>query len=290
MPFEDQIILIDNPKVFDGYTPYCNPFKTNRVRRVIEEVRRLCCSILPHGKLGHLRSNKIFVGYFDRSFDSLDLLHDLFAEIEKHPQTQFEVLVGKGDYILGEELSDKIPENVDALFINNMNIDNSRLRYLPMGRDFRSIDVFKNRTPCNKKKSLCYCNFSVSTHPVRQQIPQMIEDKPFILKQHLGDFLNYSITREEFFDTLESSKYCICPRGNAFDTFRMWDSLYSGTIPIVVREAVYHDLLDDLPILFLDGYEEIEQLNEAMLESKYDEMLDTKFNFEKLTASWWLKK
>ena len=104
----------------------------------------------------------------------------------------------------------------------------------------------------------------------------------------MGRFLDYELSREEFFDDLESAKFCICPRGKAFDTFRMWDALYCGTIPIVVKEAVFHELLNDLPILFLQSYEEFESLTAEQLEATYQEMLKTKYNFEKLRASYWL--
>ena len=70
----------------------------------------------------------------------------------------------------------------------------------------------------------------------------------------------------------------------------MWDDLYSGTIPIVVREAVFHKLLDDLPILFLNSYDDFKNLSAETLESSYEQMLDRKFNFEKLTASYWLNQ
>ena len=287
-PFNEQIILINNPRIFDGYTPYRIPFKKNRIAAAASGVCRFGRSLISSAEFGKLRSDKIFIGYFDRSFDRLDILREVFAQIECLPEIQFEILIGKGDYCVEKQLSENIPENVDRIYANNLNARDSRLQYLPMGRDFRSVDVFKNRHPCEDKKTLCYCNFSTSTHPVRKQLLGMIESKSFIVKQHLGEFLNYSITREEFFDALESSKFCICPRGNAYDTFRMWDALYSGTVPIVVREAVFHELLEDLPILFLDSYDDFENLDAEALESAYSRMLDTEFNFEKLRASCWL--
>ena len=288
IPFDEQLVLINNSGIFDGYTPYRNPYKKNKIAAVANEILRLGKSFFASREFGKLGSNRIFVGYFDRSFDSLDILSEVFTQIESLPQTRFEVLIGKGDYVVDKELAETIPENVDCIYVNNLNTRDSRIHYLPMGRDFRSIDTFKNRQPCKDKKMLCYCNFSVNTHPVRKQILSMMENKPFIVKQHLGEFLNYSITRGEFFDALESSKFCICPRGNAYDTFRMWDALYSGTVPIVVREAVFHEQLEDLPIMFLDCYEDFERLDAEMLESSYSKMLNTEFNFGKLTNSSWL--
>ena len=290
IPIDEQIVLINNRKIFDGFLPYRFPLKRKRTLSLVGEFCRFGKSLFSLAGLGKLRSNKIFIGYYDSSFDSLNILTDLFEQIKKFPETRFEILIGKGDYAVEQDLADRTPENVDRIFLNNLNLSDSRFHYLPMGRDFRSIDVFKNRQPVSDKSTLCYCNFSVNTHPARQQVLEMVEDKSFIVKQHLGQFLNYSVTREEFFDALGASKFCICPRGNAYDTFRMWDALYSGTIPIVVREAVFHKLLDDLPILFLNSYDDFKNLSAETLESSYEQMLDRKFNFEKLTASYWLNQ
>ena len=46
----------------------------------------------------------------------------------------------------------------------------------------------------------------------------------------------------------------------------MWDSMYLGTIPIVVREAEFHRELEDLPILFLDSYDAFSELTVDFLE------------------------
>ena len=104
----------------------------------------------------------------------------------------------------------------------------------------------------------------------------------------MGNFLAYSIPRQEFLTKLATAKFCICPRGNAIDTFRLWDCLYVGTIPIVVREAVFHEQLSDLPILFLDHYSEYRQLSAEFLERTYETYLRTAFNYSKLDVRYWL--
>ena len=280
IPFGDQIILLNNPQLFDGYTPYFYPRKKTKpldfIKRIFFKPPSLSAT------------SRIFAGYFDHSFDHLDQLKPLFDAIRHQSQSRFEVVIGKGDYLANPQFLQSIPENVHTLFLNNLNDHDSRLRYLPMGRDFRSIDVFRERKPGGDKRMLCYCNFSTNTHPIRKQIAEALRDKPFISKQHLGKFLKYEISRAEFYDDLQSAKFCICPRGNAYDTFRMWDALYCGTIPIVVREAVFHELLLDLPILFLDHPREFAELDEPQLERIYEEMVGRKYNFEKLKASAWL--
>lgn len=89
---------------------------------------------------------------------------------------------------------------------------------------------------------------------------------------------------------MSESKFTICPRGNGIDTFRLWDSLYLGAIPIVVKEAVFHQYLDDLPILFLDSYEDFAKLNREFLVENYQNMLRKKYNYNKLLLSYWINE
>ena len=115
-------------------------------------------------------------------------------------------------------------------------------------------------------------------------------DKNFIGFEHMGKFLKYPISRSEYFTKVSKSKFNICPRGNGIDNFRLWDSIYLGAIPIVVKKTVFHDYLKDLPILFLDSYEEFENLNKEFLEETYQKMLKKKYNYKKLLFSYWINK
>ena len=56
-----------------------------------------------------------------------------------------------------------------------------------------------------------------------------------------------------------------------------------GSIPVVKYE-ITHDCVKDLPILFIDDWN---QLNESFLNNKYEEMINKKWNMEKLKISYW---
>ena len=81
----------------------------------------------------------------------------------------------------------------------------------------------------------------------------------------------------------------ICPRGCGLDTYRMWDCLYFGCIPIVVKYDGYDDF-NDMPILFVDKWEDYLNLTEEYLTNKWKEMLEKSYNYDKLKFSWWENK
>jgi hypothetical protein len=172
---------------------------------------------------------------------------------------------------------------------NNVSTVSPKLRFLPMGRDFRSQEAARAARPNPRPDTLVYCNFSVDTHPDRQRVHDSLRDKTdFVRFDHMGGFRRYSLTREEFFLRLGASKFSTCPRGNGIDTFRLWDSLALGVIPIVVREPALHRDLDDLPILFLDRIEDFARLEAARLEKIYEDMANREWNYAKLTLGHWL--
>jgi hypothetical protein len=198
-------------------------------------------------------------------------------------------MVGKGDYEVDASVVAGFPSNLRRLTANNVNVDDSRIGYLPVGRDFRNRDLLSDRRPGGNKSIVCYSNFSLDTHPIRRDAYRALQDKGFVKFQHMGRFLDYPIPRREFLEQLESSMFCVCPRGNGIDTFRLWDCLYSGTVPILIREATFHEQLQDLPILFLEEYGQLSQLTEQFLRQSYSKFLNTTYNFHKLTREYWIR-
>ena len=261
--FEQQIVLLNNPLFAKGYQA-CHrgvnipaaPGLLDRAFRFLN--RKLQRDIyLPSSSPDAICN--LFLGFRYRSFDYLELLARLFEQIASKTDRTFRILLGKGDYLLDDSRISTMPENVQALIANNVHTTDQRVHFLPMGRDFRSLALFKSMQPESEKTNLVYCNYSVNTHPVRKQVYESLKDSPFIQFEHMGQHRSYQLRPEEFFDRLAKSKFCICPRGNAIDTFRLWDCLYVGTIPIVVKEAVFHETVTDLPILFLENYEQFSE-------------------------------
>ena len=216
-------------------------------------------------------------------------LNKVFSNIAKNSKYNYVLIIGKGDYDL--EI-DEIPANLKRVYCNNYvyETNGSKVRFFPMGRDYRSVKSFYLTDPNSDKDILCYCNFSLTTHKSRPTIYNMLKDKPFIQFEHMGKFLKYSISRDEFFKKLNRSKFVICPRGAGRDSYRFYDSIYCGAIPIVVREK-FHSYFDDLPILFLDKVSDYKRLTTEFLEEQYTKLIKKKKDYYKeLDFKWWLER
>ena len=79
-------------------------------------------------------------------------------------------------------------------------------------------------------------------------------------------------------------KFVIAPRGNGWDTHRLWEALYLGCVPIVESSGL--DELDShLPILIVKSWS---SLNEKTLEDVYERFLPRlKFQERLHRPFWW---
>lgn len=90
---------------------------------------------------------------------------------------------------------------------------------------------------------------------------------------------------EGYLRDVAASKFVIAPRGFAWDTYRLWECLYVGTIPIV-RTSPLDELYEGLPVLIIQDWREV---TEDFLNEKYVEFSQKTFNMEKTTMKYWIK-
>jgi hypothetical protein len=168
-----------------------------------------------------------------------------------------------------------------------VSIYHPRITFVPIGI-FHSFRHFHLKN--NKKNILCYANFGIPIdrwfgNP-RKQIYEIIKQKSFITIDNIEtktprEFLN----QDHYYHAISQSKFAICPRGCGLDSYRLWDCICLGCIPIT-EEYDGHKNFKDLPILFLKNIDDYTNLTESYLNNVYDHFLQTDFNYDKLTLSY----
>ena len=227
----EQLFILNNPsfgKTFDR----CIDDSSLRRRIRTWLTRRLA---FPETEIFDIpdRDAILYYGSHERKIPGLQFLPGLFEQISRRRSHRYVLVFGKGRYDqLPQELIDRMPKNLVRIHAHHANPGQQRVSYYPVGRDFRSCHLFDRILPEHEKPRLVYCNFSLNTCALRRQIYADIKDKDFIEFDHMGRWMEYSISRETFFEKLATSRFSICPRGRRKDTFRLWDSLYLGTIPM----------------------------------------------------------
>jgi len=224
--------------------------------------------------------------------ESRELVQAGIAALHRATGRQGFVVLGKSYLPLDDDFMRSSEPHVRRVLGNNLDTRHPKAAWLPLGRDFRSHEVSRHLrpVPIAARDTLCYANFSVDTHPVREGIARQARALPFVRIDHMGRWLDYPISRETFFERLSRSRFCLCPRGNGVETFRAWDCLYLGVVPIIVREAALHDSMQDLPVLWLAEPEQYGALSEAWLEERWQAILNRRWNYRKLHLSYWLEE
>ena len=89
---------------------------------------------------------------------------------------------------------------------------------------------------------------------------------------------------------LEHSKYqfWFSPEGNGIDCHRTWESLYMGSIPIVLNSTLVHAIYHDMPVLIVEDFSQVTELFLLQqLHTKFNSL--NKFNRHKLVRAYWYK-
>lgn len=85
-----------------------------------------------------------------------------------------------------------------------------------------------------------------------------------------------------------TSKFVLCPPGLGADSYRIWEVLYLGAIPVVERTGGgFDDVFVDLPVLLVDDFSEIDERTLAEAYARLSGHCGA-FNYRKLAKAYWL--
>ena len=198
-------------------------------------------------------------------------------------------VIGHSDY----PVTNSISNNFKYVFCINRYTNNENTFGIPLGicNDVDSelhkicgdknliIKIYNDKT---KKENLAYINFTISTNKnERKLVFDLFSNKKWV---KVGKMVTTSEGMEEYLIEIKYSKFVFCPSGNGIDTHRIWEAIYMGSIPIVKYENTTHHLFTDLPILFIDNWN---QINEIFLNKEYEKIINKDYNMEKLKLSYW---
>ena len=227
---------------------------------------------------------------YDTIFCNNFTLKPLFKSISDNPNLEnINLVTSQTDLSVTKEIFNKKPSSIVSWSSINVDFKHEILNPIPLGigNSFQNkyinienvIDNLKSFKFDREPK--IYLNFRENTNTLhRKNLKNVfknynwayISDSDLSLSQYNHEISNHSFT--------------LAPWGNGIDTHRIWESLYSGSIPI----TKYHytlNTLKDLPVLFVNEYEDISL---ELLESTLEYFKDSEFNFDKLNIDYWLDK
>lgn len=195
------------------------------------------------------------------------------------------LVTSQTDEPVTKKLFQKKPEAISKWFSTNVAYNHKDLIPIPLG-------VANNYSP----KNLLINSFS----SIEKDLPKinklyinMQKNTNRTLRGNLKDFFSKfewveidepNLTLEDYLTKLRKHKFILCPQGNGIDTHRIWESLYAGSTPVVVKNQA-HSNLKNLPIIFVDRFED---LTFEALQEEYEKIKN--LNYKELDISFWENK
>jgi hypothetical protein len=177
--------------------------------------------------------------------------------------------------------------------VNNMVVDNPRVVSLPLG----VVDVGRSISfaLCNKYRdfsafeALRECRAAFSGAPSRllymnYRVPAGLKARRDSLAVKDGLLFGDRRRYVEYFSKNLDHMFVACPEGFGVDSYRFYETLYLGRIPVVLHNPVT-DMFRDLPVLFLDKWSDFATESRRFI----DEFDIDRYSFEKLGRAYWRK-
>jgi hypothetical protein len=206
----------------------------------------------------------------DSDFDNPPILF-LYAHLLKSFEQKikffanpFTLITHNSDYNLtnSDPVVQKILEsdNLVCWWGQNLCFIHPKMRFLPIGLantmwDHGKIENFMGVS--TDKTEDIYFNFNIYTNREKRELcynvlkPQL----PFLPMLPVDQNIN----------RLAKYKWCICPEGNGVDTHRLWEAMYLGCVPIVLKspfiDTLMHYTGGELPIYVVDAWSDLTNLN-----------------------------
>jgi len=119
--------------------------------------------------------------------------------------------------------------------------------------------------------------FSLKTHPSRARLAESLHVSPIAT---MSDFPVTPRGREGYLRKIRESGMVACPRGQGIDTYRFWEAIYMGAIPIITRPPkAYAQCIEGLPVIIVEQWSEL--ANHSWVLRQYSEAQRSRPDFSK---------
>lgn len=237
------------------------------------------------------KSNCLEVGDGDSIFCRSDYIDELFYLIKTTELKNLKLLTHQTDIDINDKLLNKLPSNFEFWFGINKNSYSKKIISIPIGiagnfsyknlllSDFEDINI--ENFNLSDKEAKIYLNFQKNTNIKERELAFKI------LKNYENSVIaEPTLSKDEYKKDLQRYAFILCPWGNGYDTHRVWEALYSGSIPIVKKHTSY-EYLDSLPAIIVDRYEDILKID---LNKFIENFNISDFNLKKLSLEYWISE
>ena len=115
------------------------------------------------------------------------------------------------------------------------------------------LSKFFDRVQSIRKRRMVWAGGLSLTHGSRSTLVDSMKQAP-----DLFDLNNGRLEFSDYVEKLCESRFVVCPRGNGVDTHRIWETIYSGGVPVVTK-AELHKAFPVNSSIILDGWRKLQE-------------------------------
>lgn len=224
--------------------------------------------------------DKVWLSQFDDE-DLLKTLSQLFSNMKFIIFTAFE------DTPLDEEVFNRIPQNVLAIYTANGVVFGGKVHPFPHGIErkmyegYNHHELLLNATEANiePQKALLVCHRDDTG--ARGSIKDTFKGKSWAT---VAPKLEY----EAYLSAIQNHKFILCPSGNGIESARNWETLYLRRVPIFKRHPYLEEMFHDFPCIFVDDWSEVTE--ELLEENEHLFKEAQEMDLNKLDLDYWFSK
>jgi len=163
-------------------------------------------------------------------------------------QKKFVFIVHNSDLPFGPLQFRMLVQYAIHIYAINTTFQHPMVTTIPLGFVDKQLPFLPGfRGGSSEREYEVYANFMVTTNSVkRKECLNCFKDDPRLVHHQ-----NLSVP--EYFMDLCKSKFVLCPEGTGTDTHRVYEALYCGATPVVLRNSLSH-LYQKLPVCIVDKW------------------------------------
>ena len=218
---------------------------------------------------------------------------DYQDEVPIYPKQRIWI-TGMSDYTIRSETAKPFDGLYDKWYAINVSYKDPKIQAVPLGVDTHSdgvedragimYEVIQSDLPVKIQAELngklAYMNFNAYTYlQERALIDLQYSAEPWVTAH-----VNQRLVYKEYCENIKGHKFTFCPRGNGPYTHRLWESIYLGSIPIVLDYPEMEPFFEKLPVLKVKNWLTI---TDEFLEMEYERIHETEYDFSMMRFGHW---
>jgi len=184
----------------------------------------------------------------DWVFVNGDYLRSFLTSIPFRSTKRFVVVIHNTDRSFGQPELDALRPYILHVYAINTTIQHPRVTPIPLGFVDRQLPFLETFQPSSEDRPYeVYVNFTAGTNaPKRNACLHAIQHDPRVV-------VRTGLSVPEYYADLCKSKFVLCPEGTGIDTHRVYEALFCGATPVVLRNALA-PLYETLPVCIVDAW------------------------------------